>query len=75
MSIGIVALEWQPSAMKEALDSFSSSVSHMARFYRGLAFLRLIQPDLHEFFCQDKLRSDSAADLMHAAVNFDLCGI
>ncbi|OHT08371.1 hypothetical protein TRFO_23215 [Tritrichomonas foetus] len=42
----------------------------LARFYRGLAFLRLIQPDLQEFSCQDKLRNDSATDFLRAAVYF-----
>ncbi|KAK8853878.1 Cfap46p [Tritrichomonas musculus] len=42
----------------------------LARFYRGLAFLKIIQPDLQEFSCQDKLRSDSAADFLRAAVFF-----
>jgi hypothetical protein len=47
--------------------------SGLARFYRGLAFLKLIQPDLQEFSCQDKLRTDSANDFLRAAASFHHC--
>lgn len=42
----------------------------LARFYRGLAFLKLIQPDLQEFSCQDKLRFDSSSDFLRATFYF-----
>ncbi|OHT01444.1 hypothetical protein TRFO_31773 [Tritrichomonas foetus] len=43
----------------------------LAHFYRGLSYLKLIQPDLQEFSCQDKLRVDSASDFLRAAVHFN----
>lgn len=42
----------------------------LARFFRGLAFLNMIQPDLQEFSCQDKLRHDSATDFLNSARYF-----
>ncbi|EAY09523.1 hypothetical protein TVAG_102720 [Trichomonas vaginalis G3] len=42
----------------------------LARFTRGFAYLKLIQPDLQEFSCQDKLRVDAANDFLNAAINF-----
>jgi hypothetical protein len=45
----------------------------LARYCRGLACLNLIQPDLQEFSCQDKLWSDSATDFLRAAVHFPDC--
>ena len=44
----------------------------LARFNRGSANLKLIQPELQEFSCQDKLRVDAANDFLRAAQNFNL---
>lgn len=43
----------------------------LARFNRGSAYMKLIQPELQEFSCQDKLRVDAANDFLSAAVNFN----
>lgn len=66
-------------ASSKAIDAITSNTKNkdelyhlgLARFYRGLSYLKLIQPDLQEFHCQDKLRFDSAADFLKASLHFN----
>lgn len=46
----------------------------LAHFYRGLSYLKLIQPELQEFSCQDKLRFDLSTDLLQASKKFKEAG-
>ena len=43
----------------------------LARFNRGSANLKSIQPDLQEFSCQDKLRVEAANDFLKASQYFN----
>ena len=42
----------------------------LAHFYRGLSYLKLIQPN-QEFGCQDKLRTDASSDFLKATICFN----
>lgn len=42
----------------------------LARFSRGVTYLRMIQPKFQEYSCQDKLRKDAAIDLLNSASLF-----
>ena len=42
----------------------------LAHFCRGMTFLKLIQPGLQEFSCQDNLRRDASLDFLKSAQYF-----